>query len=165
MKQYRPDIYKYNGLDDLIAYVPKEQRGLCVEVGSASGGSMERFARAFEKVICIDPWEGNWDKHFTVFKNRVKAYPNVCWYRESSLVGAKHIKDASADLVYIDAVHTSPHPYQDIEVMLPKVKKGGYIGGHDYNLEKFPDVVVGVRKHFPRHFVYQFSDHSWMVQI
>jgi hypothetical protein len=164
-KIYRPEGKMQTGLDDLIAMIPETQRGLCVEVGSAAGESTEHFAKVFEIVVCVDPWPGNMDRYFELFKTRMKPYPHVFWYREPSLVGAQYIKDASADLVYIDAIHDTPHPDNDIGAWLPKVKQGGWIGGHDYKRGKFDGVVSAVHKHFPNHFVYQFADNSWLVKV
>jgi predicted O-methyltransferase YrrM len=164
-KIYRPEGNMQSGLDDLIATIPPAERGVCVEVGSAAGESTERFAKAFGKVICIDPWPGNMDKYFEVFKTRMRAYPHVYWFREPSLVGAQYVKDASADLVYIDAIHDAPHPFNDIQAWLPKVAPGGYIGGHDYKQGKFQCVVDAVHMHFPTHYVYQFADNSWLVKV
>ncbi len=164
-KIYRPDGAMQAGLDDLIAMIPEDKRGLCVEIGSAAGESTERFAKAFQKVICIDPWPGNMDKYFEMFKTRMKIYPHVFWYRETSLNGAKYIKDGSANLIYIDAIHTAPHPDQDIRAYVSKVAPGCYIGGHDYKKGEFQDVVDAVYKNFPDHFVYQFKDGSWLIQV
>jgi cephalosporin hydroxylase len=38
----------------------------------------------------------------------------------------------SLDFVYIDANHAYNYVVQDIELWYPKVKKGGYLCGHDY---------------------------------
>lgn len=164
-KIYRPDGKMQDGLDDLIETIPKECRGLCVEVGSAAGESTEHFAQAFATVICIDPWPGNMDRYFEIFKTRMKPYPHVFWYREPSIIGAQHVKDKSADLVYIDAIHDFEHLDQDLDAWTCKVKDGGYIGGHDFNLKKFEGIVRAVHKHFPNHFVYQFQDTSWLIKL
>ena len=39
----------------------------------------------------------------------------------------------SVDFVYIDANHSYTYVRDDIQTWLPKVKKGGIIGGHDYD--------------------------------
>jgi len=95
----------------------------------------------------------------------MKPYPHVYWFREPSLIGLQYIDDASVDCGYIDAIHDAPHPEQDIAALLPKIKPGGWIGGHDYKPGKFNDVVSAVNKHFPQHFIYQFADNSWLVKV
>lgn len=51
----------------------------------------------------------------------------------NSEAAAAQVDDASLDLVYIDAEHTYDAVKADIGVWLPKVKPGGWIGGHDYD--------------------------------
>jgi hypothetical protein len=53
--------------------------------------------------------------------------------RERSDAAAPQVADASLDLVYIDAEHTYDAVKADVLAWLPKVKDGGWIGGHDYN--------------------------------
>ena len=49
-----------------------------------------------------------------------------------SVEAAHLIVNESLDWVFIDADHTYIGASSDIEAWLPKVKKGGYISGHDY---------------------------------
>ena len=44
----------------------------------------------------------------------------------------KLFKDESLDFVYIDANHAYDFVKEDLEMWWPKIKKGGYICGHDY---------------------------------
>ena len=52
--------------------------------------------------------------------------------RLSSLESAKLYPDRSLDFVFIDASHEYEDVKQDILSWYPKIKKGGYIAGHDY---------------------------------
>lgn len=52
--------------------------------------------------------------------------------RGTSEVTSDIFPDESLDFVYIDANHAYDFVKQDIELWYPKVKKGGYVGGHDY---------------------------------
>jgi hypothetical protein len=52
--------------------------------------------------------------------------------RATSEIASDIFADESLDVVYIDANHAYDFVKQDIELWYPKVKKGGYIGGHDY---------------------------------
>jgi predicted O-methyltransferase YrrM len=53
-----------------------------------------------------------------------------------SLAAATRFNDAELDLVFLDADHSYAGVRADIAAWLPKVKPGGWIGGHDY---KNPD--------------------------
>lgn len=53
--------------------------------------------------------------------------------RAPSTDAAKQVADKSLDMAYIDAEHTREAVIEDLLGWLPKVKDGGWIGGHDYN--------------------------------
>lgn len=73
-----------------------------------------------------------WEK---VYKKaqRLTAPHGATLVRKDSVEAAAGVQDASLDLVYIDAEHTYEAVRDDIAAWLPKVKPGGWIGGHDYN--------------------------------
>lgn len=52
--------------------------------------------------------------------------------RAPSLEAAREVDDASRDFVFLDADHRYQSVVEDIAAWLPKVKPGGWIGGHDY---------------------------------
>ena len=52
--------------------------------------------------------------------------------RCTSEVGSDIFSDESLDFVYIDANHAYDFVKQDIELWWPKVKKGGWLCGHDF---------------------------------
>ena len=60
---------------------------------------------------------------------------------------SRMVPDESFDFVFIDADHSDKAVTQDIDDWLPKVRKGGWIGGHDYN-HKFPGVIAAVDRAF-----------------
>lgn len=49
-----------------------------------------------------------------------------------SVVAAHQINDGSMDFVFLDADHSYEGVRDDIAAWLPKVRKGGWLGGHDY---------------------------------
>ena len=50
---------------------------------------------------------------------------------EDSVIASKDFEDGCLDFVYIDANHSYDFVKKDILAWMPKVKKGGIIGGHD----------------------------------
>lgn len=60
---------------------------------------------------------------------------------------ARHVPDGWADFVFIDAGHSFHAAQADITNWLPKVREGGWFGGHDYH-PKFPGVIRAVHDAF-----------------
>lgn len=70
-----------------------------------------------------------------------------------------HWPDGSFDFVFIDADHCEFAVADDITHWKPKVKPGGWLGGHDYS-RKFPGVIKSVDRFFgPK--VQHWPGHVW----
>jgi len=63
---------------------------------------------------------------------------------------ADYVPDGSLDFVFIDADHSDAAVTDDIARWQSKVRKGGWLGGHDYHRKKFPGVVAAVDRAFGR---------------
>jgi hypothetical protein len=107
---------------------------------------------SIEKYYAIDPWlwypkyketvnirnQERWnqdemDFHFTEFNKNLKQYKNrIITLKMYSKEASRHIPDGSLDFCFIDGNHIYEYVKEDIELYLPKVKKGGLLGGHDY---------------------------------
>jgi predicted O-methyltransferase YrrM len=114
-----------------------------IEIGTFTGESTVMFGDHFEKVIGIDPMLPDYDKADTtsnfnfnevldMFIDRTKDYKNIQLITKTSDDAVNDFEDESFDFVYIDGIHTYDQVKKDIQNYLPKVKKGGVIGGHDY---------------------------------
>jgi predicted O-methyltransferase YrrM len=80
-----------------------------------------------------------------------------------SIYAAKSYEDKSLDFVFIDANHDFEFVKQDIESWLPKIKPGGYIGGHDYSeSDGHKGVVKAVDEAFPEK---EIIGTSWLVKL
>ena len=64
----------------------------------------------------------------------------------SSVEAARQINDGSMDFVFLDGDHSYEGLKADIAAWLPKVRKGGWIGGHDIDNPEPPFDFTGVRK-------------------
>lgn len=60
---------------------------------------------------------------------------------------ADEFADGSFDFVFIDADHSYDAAKDDIARWRPKVRKGGWLGGHDYS-KHFPGVIQAVDERF-----------------
>lgn len=129
--------------------------GVLVEVGVNRGvnACCVGHRRPNAKLILVDGWgdaersyrpenDHNAGKTSKQWKEayasavRLTAKFNTDIIRALSVDAARQVEDGSCDVVYIDADHTEEQVAADIEAWLPKVKKGGWLGGHDYNPPK-----------------------------
>jgi len=67
--------------------------------------------------------------------------------------------DASLDWVHLDARHDYANVKADIEAWLPKVKRGGWLSGDDYDRLKWPEVVQAVSDLLPE--AQQWANQQW----
>jgi predicted O-methyltransferase YrrM len=75
-----------------------------------------------------------------------------------SILAAKEYKDNSLDLVYIDASHDYESVKSEIEIWLPKVKKGGIISGDDFG---WLGVKEAVKNTLPKAIPIGHNDSNW----
>jgi len=140
-----------------------------IEIGSFYGRSTYCWAASIPDnsiLYCYDQWCGEvelnaadipleirlkrgypipGDKNtYENFKENTKIFNNII---------AKQVYDSSminwagpdVDVVFIDIAHANPVDWDYIQYWLPKIKKGGFICGHDYKIG-FPDVDLNVQK-------------------
>jgi cephalosporin hydroxylase len=155
-----------------------------VEVGAFYGKSAAYMAVEIAnskkqiKFDVVDTWRGSpehqkgaWDYKsdmvedtaFEVFKQNMS--PAEGYYNPVKLASteaAKLYADGSLDFVFIDAAHEYESVKEDIEAWYPKVKPGGYIGGHDYVVGKY-GVYRAVDERFEKDF--ELFGVSWLHQI
>ena len=76
-----------------------------------------------------------------------------------SLSASRLFSDESIDRLFLDARHDYPSVKADLLAWIPKVKKGGVIGGDDYCPGIWPGVVKAVEELLPGHT--PWSHDSW----
>jgi len=130
---------------DLIGVQDKE----CAEVGVYDGWfSKQILAKNPSKLLMIDPWihqpiEVYPDDHANIGDNQFNAIfekivsefgcnNKAIIIRDFSVNAVQSIPYNSLDFVYIDAIHTFESTLCDALLWSQKVKKGGWICGHDY---------------------------------
>lgn len=108
------------------------------------------------------------NKRMMVAKKVLEKYGNkVQFIRKFSEDAAELIKNNSLDFVYMDGNHQYEFVKKDVELYYPKVKKGGFFGGHDYTnssltvLENF-GVFRAVNEFIKKEPIY-FHELDWWV--
>lgn len=76
---------------------------------------------------------------------------------------SKAVPDGEFDFVFIDADHSERSVTEDIMDWQPKVKRGGWLGGHDYS-RKFPGVIKAVDRIFGKR-VHELPGAIWGVWV
>ena len=82
--------------------------------------------------------------------------------KSDSAEAAKKIKDKSLFLAFLDGDHSEEGLTRDIEAWLPKIKKGGWISGHDYTRK---GVYRAVQKFFSVDEIELDADRTWFVKV
>jgi hypothetical protein len=136
---------------DRIALIKKIGKlfpdGKGVEVGTFKGAfAREILLNWSGHLYMVDVWRGLDDSEYQDGSNHIihtDAYEltinniggfehRATMIRTTSIQGADLFQDNSLDFVYIDANHAYDYVVQDINTWYPKVKKNGYLLGHDY---------------------------------
>ena len=133
---------------DLIRNIGQEfPKGKGVEVGTFKGSFSNQIMNNWSGTLyMVDVWrplESGYDDSsnhgrydggvYTDAMENIKGFEDrAIMVRATSEIAADMFNDNSLDFVYIDANHAYDYVVQDIELWYPKVKKGGFICGHDY---------------------------------
>jgi Methyltransferase domain len=80
-----------------------------------------------------------------------------------SVTASRLFADASVDWVHLDARHDYDSAKADIQAWLPKVKRGGWLSGDDYDDLKWPEVVKAVTDLLPGARPWSNQQWRWIV--
>jgi hypothetical protein len=133
---------------ELIRNIGQEfPKGKGVEVGTFKGSFSNQIMNNWSGTLyMVDVWrplESGYDDSsnhgrydggvYTDAMENIKGFEDrAIMVRATSEIASNMFNDNSLDFVYIDANHAYDYVVQDIELWYPKVKKGGFICGHDY---------------------------------
>lgn len=139
-----------------------------VEIGSLHGRSSYAIAKAISGTLyCIDGWDGfdSSSDNFTLaekiandfplpgifctlefFKENTKECSNIIPIKGKSPEVIKNW-DNVVDFIFLDALHTNPSDWDNIEFWLRRIRIGGILAGHDYYSDRsqWPDVYDNVK--------------------
>lgn len=140
--------------DYLIAQVP--EGGTFVELGAWLGKSSAYLCdkATGKQITIIDSFKGTAeyiDSYYQLAKTNdiYKLFLENMGERKFTSIKAtsksasKKFADESLDVVFIDLNHSYESVKEDIQLWLPKVKKGGILAGDDYH-ENWPGVIQAV---------------------
>lgn len=156
---YKIDSFEVNylyGLNDLCEKFIKEDF-IILELGSNDGVSTSLFSFFAKKVISVDITKTEKIKKIIDSNNNI-------YFNQMTFEDFLKIDNNTYDLIYIDGNHDYYNVNLDIENFKNKVKKGGFLSGHDYN-SITDGVVNAVKKHFSDKEIFIFSDSSWLVKL
>ena len=138
-----------------------------VEVGSFLGRSSWEISNSISlgKLYCIDKWD-DWvfikeDKNYnnkvlpdsgtkgnlTNFLKNTRGCNNIITI-QAACPNAIVDWNQQIDFLFLDAAHTNPSDREWIDYWLPKIKPGGILAGHDFdmsNTNRYPDIHANIR--------------------
>lgn len=144
-----------------MAYLDKPMRVL--EVGVWKGRSSHAILSAMlegskpidSKYFAIDNWSKESDESNAIAK---QEFQKVCkefddrigieMYDHQSLKVLPNFPDDYFDFVFLDGDHSYENVIEELKAVYPKVKRGGYILGHDYRIAVADRVVKAVNEFF-----------------
>jgi lipopolysaccharide biosynthesis glycosyltransferase len=94
----------------------------------------------FEGITCSGDVDGNDVVHYDVGKSylelieKYKENPNIRIHKSNSIHFLQNQENNSFDIIYIDGDHSYEGVKHDLTNALSKIKKNGYIMGHDYEM-------------------------------
>jgi len=122
---------------DLLQLIPNE--GSFVEVGTRSGDFAVEISKARPdiKLFCVDNWLPPFERHYEEALKNIGDKAIIL--KLSSLDASKTIYIQQVDMVYIDADHTYQSVFDDLNSWWPRIRKGGYLAGHDFESKAVGD--------------------------
>lgn len=131
---------------------------VCLELGVQHGHfSKDILACGPSTLHLVDPWKHFTDDSYPSWANlksqaeqdaiyqsvltRFSQHPQVHVHRSTSADAVQLFPPASLDFVYIDANHLMDYVIADLYLWYPRLKKGGWLTGHDYHQRRFPGLV------------------------
>lgn len=170
------DNNSVEGLYDMIKDIGIEGFTIA-EIGSFAGVSSELFAQYCKKLYCVDVWTmdpsyqeidpGSLRIAESLFDQVWSEYPNIEPLQNYSQYVAGDFSDGELDMVYIDARHDYESVKADIQAWMPKIRKGGWLTGHDIDLSENGDgkrVLEAVTEIIGTDYK-TYKDTSWAHQI
>jgi len=174
--------------DAVIKMIPEGKKLIGAEIGVLHGETAFRILKHRAEVthIMIDPWEvpkkdssyalsgdnnskkpqQSHDTAYHLTRTRVAfAGDRAIIMRMESKEAVLKFENEYFDYIFIDGDHSYTGVIVDIRMWLSKVKKGGWIGGHDYGNERLPGVKKAVDEMFNKEDIILSHEDTWFVMV
>jgi hypothetical protein len=156
---------------------------ICAEIGTHRGAFAEKIYQCDPSELwLIDPWKTqpeslypddhanvNQDEQDHMYYSILARYsddPRVHVIRDFSIHAVNLFPDEYFDFVYIDAIHTLQSCLSDMIVWWSKVKKDGWLCGHDYSIAGVKEAVNSFQAIYGRKIAFLCREAwaSWGIQ-
>lgn len=118
-----------------VREIYNNQRVIGVEIGVAEGINAYNILRVLNinKLFLVDSYKGVWNNSYYMAQKLLKPFnKKIIFINIDSAIATEHIPD-NLHFVYLDGDHSYKQVISDFWNYFPKLKKGGVIGGHDFN--------------------------------
>ena len=140
--------------NDLPTFFTEMGYKVGVEIGTLRGEFAEEICKAGLKLFAVDPYqyykgyrrhpkEAPMEEIYQEAKTRLAPY-DCTFVRKTSMDALDDFEDNSLDFVYIDGNHNVRYVIEDIYEWYRKIRPGGTISGHDYEMWRKNAYGLGV---------------------
>ena len=131
-------IKKYHHRNDMYLDFPKN--AVCAELGVWAGHNALSLLQTTDpaKLYLVDPYAQplRGDAMFDVVTKMFDGEENVEIVRQWDWQWLESLNDECLDWVYLDSLHTLESTARELESVLPKLKQGGILAGHDFVINR-----------------------------
>lgn len=145
------------------------------EIGVERGKFAEVLCRAMPGLVllAVDAWESRpgyrehvtpelWTEIEQDARARLRPYGAIV-VKARSTEAARAVPDGSLDFIYVDGDHAEASVVADLAAWASKVRTGGVVAGHDWNLPSVKRAVQDVR-HEGVHWTDERSPSWWFTR-
>lgn len=183
--QKKPKLKRW---DEIIKRFPKEAKINIAEIGVDTGKLSSRILAHFPNLTLymvdwwkVPPSDGSYAKSGAQMAGYNQSYFDAAFHKcvdiakiykgrahilkKDSVEAAEAFGNGFFDLVFIDGDHSYAGCKRDAIAWLPKVKAGGWIGGHDYNHPDQGEVKKAVDELFAGKDIILGENRTWWVKV
>jgi hypothetical protein len=139
----------FNNRIDMITSIIKDNL-IIAEIGVLNGDFSKEFLKLNPSILyLVDIWSGiinsgdengnnikewNLKECYNNVKNKFNKNSNVKIIKENSISFLENCQNDYFDIIYLDTTHEYEDTIKEFNSAWPKIKKGGYLMGHDFDI-------------------------------